>query len=110
MKAIEDDKYFEITASKMDEYNKFLNVCKKLDKDLWIRQVIVPGINDTEDYISKLKEYVKSIPNIKKVELLPYTTLGVKKYHELGIKYNLEGVSALSNEDLKRLSELIEKY
>ncbi|MBE6152122.1 MAG: pyruvate formate lyase-activating protein [Firmicutes bacterium] len=110
VKAIEDDKYFEITASKMDEYNKFLNVCKKLDKDLWIRQVIVPGINDTEDYISKLKEYVKSIPNIKKVELLPYTTLGVKKYHELGIKYNLEGVSALSNEDLKRLSELIEKY
>ena len=107
VKAIEEEQYFKITGKTMDEYNKFLKMCKTLNKDLWIRQVIIPGINNSYDYIKELKEYVKKIPNVKKLELLPYTTLGIKKYHELGIKYCLENISSLSNEELKQLNDLI---
>ncbi len=107
IKAIKDEKYFELTGNKMDEYNKFLDTCKRMNKKLWLRQVIVPGINDTEDYIKGLKEYIKTIPNVEKVELLPYTTLGVKKYQELGIKYSLENVPGMDNKKLKKLSDLL---
>lgn len=109
IKAITEDNYFKITGNKMDEYNKFLDTCSRMNKKLWLRQVIVPGINDTVEYINELKEYIKTIPNIEKVELLPYTTLGVKKYQELGIKYNLENVPSMSNEELKKLSDLLEE-
>lgn len=109
VKAITEDDYFKITGNKIDEYNTFLKACIKLNKKLWVRQVIVPGVNDNEEYIIKLKEYVKNIPNVEKVELLPYTTLGIKKYQELGIKYSLEHVNAMTNQELKKLSDLLLK-
>lgn len=108
IKAITEDNYFKITGNKMDEYNKFLEICKKLNKKLWLRQVIVPGINDTEEYIKALKEYIKNIPNVEKIELLPYTTLGVKKYQELGIEYKLENVPSMDNSRIKELSGLLD--
>ena len=107
IKAITEDNYFKITGNKIDEYNKFLDTCKRMNKKLWLRQVIVPGINDTVEYINELKEYIKTIPNVEKVELLPYTTLGVKKYQELGIKYNLDNVPGMDNKKINELSDLL---
>lgn len=106
IKAIEEKEYQKITGSNMQEFNKFLQVVIKMQKKLWLRSVIVPGINDTKEYVLKLKEYIKSIPNVEKIELLPYHLYGVDKYKELNIKYPLDGVEPM---DLDKIKEL-EKY
>lgn len=106
IKAIEEKEYQKITGSNMQEFNKFLQVVIKMQKKLWLRSVIVPGINDTKEYVLKLKEYIKSIPNVEKIELLPYHLYGVDKYKELNIKYPLDGVKPM---DLDKIKEL-EKY
>lgn len=87
----------------MTEFNKFLNTCQRLNKKMWIRQVIIPGINDTEEYVLELKEYLKNINNIEKIELLPYHTLGEEKYNKLNILYPLVGTKTM---DKKRITEL----
>lgn len=110
IKAYTEDKYQYITGGRtMEEFNKFLNVCKRLNKKLWIRQVIVPGINDTEEYILGLKEYLKGINNIEKVELLPYHLYGVDKYKTLGISYKLDGVSPMDQERLSKLESILKE-
>lgn len=110
IKAYTEDKYQYITGgSTMEEFNKFLSVCKRLNKKLWIRQVIVPGINDTEEYILGLKEYLKGINNIEKVELLPYHLYGVDKYKTLGISYKLDGVSPMDQERLSKLESILKE-
>ena len=111
VKAYTEDKYKYITVvnTDMSEFNKFLDVCQKLDKKLWIRQVIVPGINDTEEYILGLKEYLKNIKNIERVELLPYHTMGVPKYHKLGIPYKLEGVPDMDTNRCKELERILNR-
>ncbi len=110
IKAYTEDKYQYITGGRtMEEFNKFLNVCKTLNKKLWIRQVIVPGINDTEEYILGLKEYLKGINNIEKVELLPYHLYGVDKYKTLGISYKLDGVSPMDQERLSKLESILKE-
>lgn len=108
VKAIEPDKYKEMTGLDMDEFNYFKERLNESGKDVWIRQVIVPTINDTKEYILKLNEYIKTFNNVKRVELLPYHTMGVKKYHELGIKYPLEGIEPLSNEKLEELKTYLD--
>ncbi len=108
IKAIEDADYYQITGSHMDEYSKFIEALKKRKNKVWLRQVIVPGFNDTEENILKLKEYIKQFPNVEKVELLPYHLLGVEKYKKLGISYPLEGVPAMDQEKIKKLTELLE--
>lgn len=110
IKAYTEDMYQNITGgSTMEEFNKFLDVCKRLNKKLWIRQVIVPGINDTEEYILGLKEYLKGINNIEKIELLPYHLYGVDKYKTLGISYKLNGVAPMNQEKLNKLESLLKE-
>jgi pyruvate formate lyase activating enzyme len=70
--------------------------------------VVVPGINDSGEYMEKLKAYIKErIPQAKKVELLPYHLMGLHKYKKLGIEPGLAGVPAM---DKARANELYKQY
>ena len=71
IKALDKDKYFDITNYKIDNSLKFLDLCQKMNKKMWIRQVIIPNINDNEVYIKELASFIKKLKNVLKVELLP---------------------------------------
>lgn len=107
IKALDQEAYKSLVGQDIDESLKFLDICQKLNKKMWIRQVIVPGINDTEEYILRLKEFIKPLKNIEKVELLPYHTMGAEKYKKLGIPYVLEGVSPLTEERCNELTRIL---
>ena len=74
---------------------------------MWIRQVIVPGINDNVTYISRLKEFIKPLKNIERVELLPYHLLGVSKYEQLGIPYKLNYVPDIDKGKCDKLYKVL---
>ena len=109
VKATNDKLYKYITSRDISETLKFIEVCNKLDKKMWIRQVIVPGINDTKENVLELNEFLKQIKNVEKVELLPYHTLGNEKYKKLGIPYPLEDVKDMHESKIKELSTYL-KY
>ena len=75
-----------------------------MNKKLWLRQVIVPNINDDKEHVLKLKQFASIIKNVEKIELLPYKQIGVHKYETLKLKYRLEGVPELSKEKLDELN------
>lgn len=105
VKHLSEAGYKDMTGFKIDETNKFLDACKKSGTKLWIRQVVVPGKTDSEEYMQELKEFINSLENIEKVELLPYHLLGVNKYETLGLKYRLDGTPAMDKEKCKLLKE-----
>lgn len=107
IKAIDDISYKKMTGKKIDEFNYFVEKLNKTDNKVWLRQVIVPNINDTEEYILKLKEYIKKIKNVEKVELLPYHTMGIEKYKKLKLKYRLLDTPDMDKEECKKLEELL---
>ena len=100
--------YKDMTGIEIDETQKFLEACKKMGTKMWIRQVVVPGKTDSEEYIRELGKFVKTLNNVEKVELLPYHLLGVSKYETLGIKYRLEGLEAMDKEACKKLYKFLE--
>ncbi len=105
IKAITEKKYKKMTGKSMDMFNYFLNELNKSNNKVWIRQVIIPGINDNYEYINKLKEYLKQFKNIEKVELLPYHKMGIEKYRKLNIKYRLNAEEA-NVDEVKKLEKL----
>ena len=109
IKAVTPEAYKKMTGYPMKDFSEFLELCQKLEKKLWLRQVIVPGINDTEEYILELKKYIKNIKNVERVELLPYHLYGVEKYKKLGIPYQLDGVPAMKKEDLDKLNQILQE-
>ena len=106
IKALDSKNYEYITGHKIDESLKFLDICQKMQKDLWIRQVIVPGINDTKEYILELAKFISKLKNVKKVELLPYHTMALDKYKKLNIDYKLKDTPDM---DVTRCKELEDK-
>ena len=109
VKSSNPEDYKKITGGQFDVLEKFIDICNQLDKKVWVRQVIVPGLNDNEDNILSLKEYIKKIKNLEKVELLPYHTYGMEKYNELGIPYRLKGVPDMGQDRLIELYNLLVK-
>ena len=74
---------------------------------MWVRHVVVPGVTDGESHLERLAQYVRTLPNVQRVELLPYHLLGVNKYAALGLPYPLAGVPAM---DRARCEAFQDKY
>ena len=68
---------------------KFLS---EIDQPVWIRHVLVPGVNTDEPTLRKLGAFIRTLSGVRRVEVLPYHTLGVVKWRDLGLPYALEGV------------------
>ena len=82
IKHLTKEGYRELVGYEMDEFFKFVSVCESLEKPLWIRQVVVPGVHDNEAYMKMLVDYLKTLKNIEKIEFLPYHKLGSEKYEK----------------------------
>lgn len=82
--------YRHITGRDNAAFLAFFRYCVQLQKRLWVRQVIVPGLNDTVRNVHALKQFVAGA-NVERMELLPYHTMGVDKWRKLGRPYPLEG-------------------
>ena len=109
IKAVKEDEYKFITGQDMTRFKVFLDACQRLKTKLWLRQVIVPGINDDKQHIIMLRDYIQNIKNVEKVELLPYKTIGVTKYKALNLYYRLDGVPDIDETKCKELEKLLLK-
>ena len=74
---------------------------------VWIRHVVVPGITDGEDGLTRLGEFIGTLCNVKALDVLPYHKMGVSKYEALGIPYPLECVEAATKEQAARARQII---
>ena len=95
--------YEKYIGWKMEPVMTFLDKLKQMNVATWVRQVIVPDINDNYENIRKLKIIKTNNPNITKIELLPFRKLCVVKYENLGIKFPLTEYSETSKEEIDRL-------
>lgn len=107
IKALDDVNYMEMTGNKICESLKFLECCQKHNKKMWIRQVIVPGINDSESYIDLLASFIKKLKNIEKIELLPFHTMAFDKYQKLNLDNPLKDKVNMDKEKCNELEKIL---
>ena len=107
IKHTDEGEHLKLTKRPMTAPLAFLNHLNEKGVKVRIRQVLVPGITDTEEQLTALGKIVASVKNLDKVEILPYHELGRVKYEKLGIDYPLEGTRALTDSDAKRATETV---
>ena len=111
VKFLTDADYEKYCGGSFSKTEEFLSLCEKMSVPVWIRQVIVPSINDNEESIKKLNEFMYGFTNIQKAELLPFRKLCEAKYENLGIEFKLKDTPEMSKEKCERLKEFLdEKY
>ncbi len=97
-------KYTGMNKARADEFLAYLN---KANKPTWLRQVIIPDINDTKDSYEILYELKKKYGCIEKIELLPFRKLCTEKYKELGIAFPFESYREATKEDIEKLKSAV---
>ena len=107
IKHIDSKGHIELTG--VDNHNTlaFAKYLSDNNKDMWIRHVVVPGITLNEEYLTKLKEFTDTLKTVKKIEVLPYHTMGEVKYTNLGIEYPLKGVRTPTKEEIQEVKKIL---
>ena len=78
-----------------------------IHKPVWIRHVLVPGINDDDESLHRLRSFIDTLSNVERVEVLPYHDLGVYKWEQLGIPYKLTDVKPPTKESVLHARKIL---
>ncbi len=103
IKHMDSDMHEKLTWVKNERVLNFARYLCKINKNTWVRYVVVEGYTTKEEYAEQLAEFVRPMGNVEKVELLPYHSLGKHKWDVLKDEYELEDVKPPSEELMKRL-------
>lgn len=90
--------------SNIIEMAKYLS---EINKPVWIRHVLVPEHSDFDEDLDALGDFIDTLSNVDRVEILPYHTLGKFKWENLGIPYTLESISPPSAERIENAKQRI---
>lgn len=107
IKQIDPKKHKQLTAWDNQGILAFAKYLEEKKIPLWVRHVVVPGISDDPEDLQNLGRFIGGLKNLKALDVLPYHTMGVRKYQQLGMEYPLEGVEALPKEKAAEAKEYI---
>lgn len=103
LKEMDAARHEKLTNQSYDRTHQFARYLAKINKALWIRFVLVPGLTDSIDTLTQLGAFIeRELPNTQKVEILPYHRMGVYKWEQLGLEYTLKEVCEGTAEDVER--------
>lgn len=111
IKHIISDEHIKLTTHSNKNILEFAKYLSNINKPMWIRHVVVPGINDKDEYLTKLGEFMSALRNVKALDVLPYHDMAVPKYENLGIEYKLKGIRPLTKEEaINARNKIISAY
>ena len=98
IKHIDPEKHKALTGHDNKNILDAAEYLSEINKPVWIRHVLVPGITDNDDDLKKLRAFIDTLGNVQKVEVLPYHSLGLDKWEKLGLTCPLKDTEPPSDE------------
>jgi pyruvate formate lyase activating enzyme len=109
LKHINRKKHISLTGMANDHILEFARLLSECEIPVWIRHVLVPSITDDEQDLHDLGNFIGTLKNVKKLEILPYHKLGVYKWETLGLDYALEDIEPPSDVHVKEAYQILTK-
>ena len=109
LKQIDDAMHKELTGV---SNSHILDMARYLDEKqipIWVRHVLIPGGSDDDQLLQRLSDFIATLSNVEKIDVLPYHELGVYKWQELGLDYPLEGVKPPKDDRVKNAEAILNR-
>ena len=108
IKHIDEKEHIRLTGHTNKNILDLATYLSDMKKPVWIRHVLVPKRSDKDEYLDRLHEFILTLHNVERVEVLPYHTLGAYKWKELGYDYKLEGIDPPTQERIENANRILE--
>ena len=108
IKHIDADAHKELTGHSNENIIEFFRYLDRIQKPIWIRHVLVPGISDNDEALTHTRDFIRTLSNVKRVEVLPYHAFALSKYQELEIDYALKDTQTPTADRVKNANEILE--
>ena len=100
IKHIDAEKHRWLTSHSNENILDCARYLSDIGKPIWIRHVLVPGVNTDPDVLRRTGNFIRTLKNVRRIDVLPYHTLGVFKWDALKIPYQLKGVEPPTDEQV----------
>ena len=107
IKHIDDEAHINLTGKTNANILEFAKFLSDKNIDMWLRYVLVPTINDSEELLLRWKEFADTLASVKKIEVLPYHRLALEKYKKLGLEYKLKDILEPTKEQINLAQEIL---
>ena len=107
IKHIDEEACKKLTGHSNKNTLAFAKFLSENGKPIWIRQVLVPNITDSEESLKRTRKFIDTLKTVEKIEVLPYHTMGTVKYEKLGLEYPLKGVEAPTKESVEKAKRIL---
>lgn len=109
IKHMEDVAHEKLTGHSNKSVFAFAEFLKERKIPVWIRHVAVPGITNQKEELEALGNYLATLPNVEKLEILPYHALAVPKYENLGMDYPLKDTPQMQKTEAAEIYDFVTK-
>ena len=109
IKHIDDNEHIKLTTHSNKNILDFAKYLSDKNKPMWVRHVVVPEINDKDEYLTRLGEFMGTLNNVKALDVLAYHNMAIPKYDNLAIEYKLRDTKPLTKEEAIKARNVILK-
>lgn len=107
LKHIDNEEHIKLTSKPNENILDCFKFLSKVNKPIWIRHVLVPGLTDDDVYLRQTRKFIETLSNVEKIEVLPYHNMGEFKWEKLGIPYTLKETSFPTRERVKNAMDIL---
>ncbi|MBW4465131.1 MAG: pyruvate formate lyase-activating protein [Pegethrix bostrychoides GSE-TBD4-15B] len=109
IKSFDPTLYERVTHVSLEPTLAFVRHLEAIHKPTWIRFVLVPGLTDDPQNIAALAQFVGTLSNVERVEVLPFHKMGEYKWNMLGLDYALKETPPPTPEQIQQVTEIFQR-
>lgn len=107
IKHMNDEAHQTLVGASNKNVIAFANYLNALNKTVYIRHVLLPGITGTEAQLTQLRTFLDTLSNVKQIDILPYHTKGISKWKTLGFEYELLDLKEPTKDEIYEAHDIL---
>jgi pyruvate formate lyase activating enzyme len=102
IKTWDPERHRRLTGQEVGPVLEFARRLSAQKRPIWLRFVLVPGLTDDGEDISRIARFAAGLGNVERVDVLPFHQMGRFKWKELGLDYRLGNTEPPTVEEVER--------